>query len=270
MNGSWRCPLFDPGFGATLCPARNRASNRPSNGVESGPVQFDIRELGAVCRLSTPGQMERMALRRYGFAPGTGLYTDMNAIRQDEDLDNLHSVYVDQWDLGKGHRPGITGIWTICGETVLSIVSPAENQSVLSLQYPVLDHLIDSDVYFISSQELADRYPGLTPHEREDRLPRRRGLSLSPRSAANSGTAGLMMAGHPTTTIGGSSGDILVWYPVLNRAVGISSMGIGWTRRASAPSLKRLAARNGGTWISHKRLLAGELPPDHGRRHRPV
>ena len=168
MNGSWPDALSLTRVSAPLFVRPETGLNDDLNGVER-PVQFDIRELGADVQIvHSLAKWKRMALRRYGFAPGTGLYTDMNAIRRDEDLDNLHSVYVDQWDwekvIDRDHRN-----LDYLRETVLSIVSALrKTQSVLSLQYPVLDHLIDSDVYFISSQELADRYPGLTPHERED------------------------------------------------------------------------------------------------------
>ena len=234
--------------------------NDDLNGVER-PVQFDIRELGADVQIvHSLAKWKRMALRRYGFAPGTGLYTDMNAIRRDEDLDNLHSVYVDQWDwekvIDRDHRN-----LDYLRETVLSIVSALrKTQSVLSLQYPVLDHLIDSDVYFISSQELADRYPGLTPHEREDRIAKEKGIVFVTQIGCKLRDGKPHDGRAPDYDDWRLNGDILVWYPVLNRAVEISSMGIRVDEKSLSAQLKEAGCEERRNLDFHKRLLAGELP----------
>ncbi|MBC8570289.1 aspartate--ammonia ligase [Zongyangia hominis] len=234
--------------------------NDDLNGVER-PVQFDILDLGADVQIvHSLAKWKRLALRRYGFGPGTGLYTDMNAVRRDEDLDNLHSVYVDQWDwekvIDRDHRT-----FDYVKETVLDIVGALrKTQSVLSRAYPALDHLIEGDVFFITSQELADLYPQLTPHEREDRIAKEKGIVFI------SQIGGKLRDGKPHDGRAPDyddwqlNGDILVWYPVLDRAVEISSMGIRVDPQSLAAQLKAADCEERSQLDFHKRLLAGELP----------
>ena len=141
--------------------------NDDLNGVER-PVTFDIPDVG------TDGQVvhslakwKRLALKRYEFQPGTGLYTNMNAIRRDEEVDNLHSVYVDQWDWEKNIRREDRNLQYL-KDTVRTIVSCiCDTAEGLRKVYPVLTFRPDRDVYFITSQELEDLYPDLAPNERE-------------------------------------------------------------------------------------------------------
>ena len=144
---------------------------------------------------------------------------------------------------------------------MLSIVSALrKTQSVLSLQYPVLDHLIDSDVYFISSQELADRYPGLTPHEREDRIAKEKGIVFVTQIGCKLRDGKPHDGRAPDYDDWRLNGDILVWYPVLNRAVEISSMGIRVDEKSLSAQLKEAGCEERRNLDFHKRLLAGELP----------
>ena len=236
--------------------------NDDLNGVER-PVSFEIRNVDQTAAVvHSLAKWKRLALHRYRFQPGEGLYTDMNAIRRDEDLDNLHSVYVDQWDWEKVITAGDRNLDTL-KSTVSSIVHAlASTQRVLKSTFPQLEVLpdIDQAVAFITSQELEDLFPDKTPKEREH----------------------LFVKDHPTTFlmgIGGKlrsgaphdgrapdyddwdlNGDLLVWDSINGGALELSSMGI----RVSPESLDRqltLAGCDSRRELPfHKALLAGELP----------
>ena len=142
--------------------------NDDLNGVER-PVQFDILDLGSDVQIvHSLAKWKRLALARYGFAPGTGLYTDMNAIRRDEVLDNLHSVYVDQWDWEKVITREQRCVQTL-QDTVRQIMKAlCKTQETLSNQFSCLERYLPEQISFVTSQQLEDEYPSLTPKERED------------------------------------------------------------------------------------------------------
>ena len=140
--------------------------NDDLNGVER-PVQFDPLAGGEVQVVQSLAKWKRMALKEYGFKPGSGLYTDMNAIRRDEELDNLHSVYVDQWDWEKVILPEQRNLNTL-KETVRTIYRALQStQYKLTLAFPCLVGRWPKEITFVTSQELEDRWPDLTPKERE-------------------------------------------------------------------------------------------------------
>ena len=248
---------------APLFVADNSGLNDNLNGYER-PVGFDVKYAGKNAEVvQSLAKWKRVALKRYNFQPESGLYTDMNAIRRDEDvLDNLHSAYVDQWDWEKVITPEDRNL-DYLKDTVTHIVKAlADTQNTLRSIYPVLETLpkIERKVSFIDAQELEDMYPDKTPKEREN----------------------LYVKDHPTTFIIGIgktlksgkkhdgrapdyddwnlNGDILVWCEPLNCAMEISSMGI----RVNEESLdKQLTAANCDDRRKlpyHKMLLNGELP----------
>ncbi len=244
-------PLFvDPATGL----------NDDLNGVER-PVSFTIRETGRDAQVvHSLAKWKRMALHQYGFAPGKGLYTDLNAIRRDEEMTNLHSVYVDQWDwekvLPEGRRDE-----SYLHETVRAIVAAICNtQQALRAEYDLPGPPLSPVVTFVTSQQLEDRWPGRTPKEREDAI------------AAEAGTVfvgqigGALKSGQkhdgraPDYDDWQLNGDILFWNPVLGRAFEISSMGI----RVDAASLDAQLAAAGADGRRalpfHSQLLAGTLP----------
>ncbi|WP_040195874.1 aspartate--ammonia ligase [Candidatus Soleaferrea massiliensis] len=234
--------------------------NDDLNGVER-PVQFDIKELGGDVQIvHSLAKWKRLAIKRYGIERGRGLYTDMNAIRRDEDLDNLHSVYVDQWDWEKSIVPADRNMQTL-KQTVHGIVDVLrKTQKTLHERFPVLENFLEQDVTFISTQELEDRWPNLTPNERENRIAKEKGIVFI------SGIGGRLRSGErhdgraPDYDDWTLNGDILIWYPVLGRAVELSSMGI----RVDAPSLTRQLELSGCEerrhLTFHRQLLSGELP----------
>jgi len=234
--------------------------NDDLSGVERA-VAFDVPDADAnVAIVHSLAKWKRQALKLYGFSEGMGLYTDMNAIRRDEELDNLHSVYVDQWDWEKILTPAARNQQTL-ELTVRTIMQALrDTQQKLCEVFPQIDPFLPEDVYFISSQELEDRYPDLTPKQREDAVCREYGAVFISQigRALKSGQPHDGRA--PDYDDWDLNGDILVWNPVLKRAFEISSMGI----RVDADSLRRQLAEAGceerAAMPFHRQLLAGELP----------
>ncbi|MGN0985555.1 MAG: aspartate--ammonia ligase [Candidatus Enterenecus sp.] len=236
--------------------------NDDLNGVER-PVSFDIPAAGRDAQVvHSLAKWKRMALYRYQFSVGEGLYTDMNAIRRDEELDNLHSVYVDQWDWEKVIAPRDRNEEYL-KETVSTIVNAlADTQATLRSVFPQLTPLplIDRAVSFVTAQELEDRWPDLTPKEREDAWVKDHPTTFL------MGIGGALKSGKPHDGRAPDyddwdlNGDILVWNSVLERAFEISSMGI----RVSPESLDRQLTAAGcddrRSLPFHKLLLEGKLP----------
>ena len=234
--------------------------NDDLNGVER-PVQFDIMDLQAEVQIvHSLAKWKRLALKRYGFTAGTGLYTDMNAIRRDEELDNLHSVYVDQWDWEKIITPQTRTIKTLC-DTVRKIVDCLkQTEALLCHTYPQLKPFLCSEVFFITSQELEDRFPEMTPKEREDEICRERGIVFV-MQIGGALTSGLphdkRAPDYDDWTL---NGDLLVWYPVLGHSVEISSMGIRVDAQSLAKQLNIAGCENRKNLPFHQALLNNELP----------
>ena len=233
------------------------------NGVER-PVEFDILVTGTEAQVvQSLAKWKRMALHRYGFYPGKGIYTDMNAIRRDEDvLDNLHSVYVDQWDWEKvitGHERTLDYLKT----TVIDIIKAVcDTQNTLQAIYPKLTMVpkVDRNVSFVTAQELEDRWPEKTPKERENLYVREHPTTFV------MGIGGPLKSGRkhdgrsPDYDDWDLNGDILVWNELLQCAFELSSMGI----RVNPESLDRQLTAAGcddrRERTYHRMLLNGELP----------
>ena len=231
------------------------------NGVER-PVSFDIPSAGCTVEVvHSLAKWKRLALKRYGFKPGEGLYTDMNAIRRDEELDNLHSVYVDQWDWEKViTREQRTEEYL--RETVRAIVGAIHSTELTACEmYPALTPYVGGDVYFISTDELEARYPDLTPKEREDAVCREHGTTFISKIG---GALPLSCKPHdgraPDYDDWSLNGDILIWYPVLGRALELSSMGIRVDEASLASQLAASGHEERRELPFHRALLAGELP----------
>jgi len=233
------------------------------NGVER-PVSFDIPFTGTEAQVvQSLAKWKRMALHRYGFFPGKGIYTDMNAIRRDEDeLDNLHSVYVDQWDWEKVITERDRSL-DYLKTTVIDIVrAVCDTQDTMQAIYPKLTRVpkINRNVKFITAQELEDRYPELTPKEREHAICREFGTVFI------MGIGGVLRSGRkhdgrsPDYDDWTMNGDILLWNDLLDRSIEISSMGI----RVDAEALDRQLTAAGcdyrREYLYHRMLLREELP----------
>ncbi len=248
---------------APLFVEENSGLNDNLNGYER-PVSFDIlRSNHRAQVVQSLAKWKRLALKRYGFFPGKGLYTDMDAIRRDEDeLDNLHSVYVDQWDWEKIILPENRNL-DYLKLTVMDIVTAiCDTQDTMQAIYPQLQRLgkLERRVTFVTAQALEDKYPELTPKERENAFVREH------RTVFIIGIGGKLKSGKPHDGRAPDyddwdlNGDILFWDDVLGCAMEISSMGI----RVDPESLDRQLTLAGcddrRALPYHRALLSGELP----------
>ena len=230
------------------------------NGVER-PVSFDIKATGKDVEIvHSLAKWKRLSLYRYGFEAGTGLYTDMNAIRRDEELDNLHSVYVDQWDwekvINKEDRNEVT-----LKEIVNAIYDVFKStEDFVSKELVDYKKDLPDNIYFITTQELENRYPKLTAKEREDAICKEFGAVFIMKigDILNSGERHDGRA--PDYDDWSLNGDILFWYPLLGRAVELSSMGIRVDEKSLAEQLKKTGCEERKELEFHKMLLEGKLP----------
>lgn len=243
------------------------------NGVER-PVSFAIKHMNGQRAeiVQSLAKWKRMALADYGFGPGEGIYTDMNALRPDEVLDELHSVYVDQWDWELVMTPQqrnldflydiVRRIYQVIRQTELYVADA----------YPQIKPFLPDQIHFVHTEELEQRFPDLTPRQREDRICQEMGAvfiigighPLSNGKPHDGRAPDYDDWSTPTPRGRGLNGDIVVWNPVINRSFELSSMGI----RVDAEALRRqLAATNTqdrAELLFHRRLLAGELPQTIG------
>ena len=238
--------------------------NDDLNGVER-PVSFEIPDVGITGEVvHSLAKWKRLALKRYEFKLGTGLYTDMNAIRRDEVVDNLHSVYVDQWDWEKCIDPQNRDILYL-KETVREIVGCiCDTATALRNAFPVLTFRPDRDVYFITSQELEDRFPRMSHAERETEICslHRTVFLMQIGKKLRSGTRHDGRA--PDYDDWELNGDILMWNPVLKRAFEVSSMGIRVDAAALDRQLTEAGCDDRRMLPFHRMLLSGELPQSIG------
>ena len=234
--------------------------NDDLNGVER-PVGFDIPACGGDVQIvHSLAKWKRMALKRYGFGADTGLYTDMNAIRRDEELDNLHSVYVDQWDWEKIITREMRNMDVLQDTVERIVIALKESEYILNDKFPQIKPFIKGSVTFVTSQELEDRWPDLTPKQREDEICREH------QTVFISQIGGKLKSGErhdgraPDYDDWSLNGDLLLWYPILNRAVEVSSMGIRVDEKSLDEQLKQAGCDNRRNFPFHKALLNGELP----------
>jgi len=234
------------------------------NGVER-PVTFDIPDVGTEGQVvHSLAKWKRLALKRYEFKSGTGLYTDMNAIRRDEIVDNLHSIYVDQWDWEK-HIDRQSRNIQYLKDTVRSIVTAiCDTSADLRKQFPVLTFRPDRDVYFITTQELEDRFPNLTPSERETELCRKHHTVFLMQIGRKLNSGKPHDGRAPDYDDWELNGDILMWNPVLERSFELSSMGIRVDESALDRQLTESGCDDRRKLPFHQMLLNGELPQSIG------
>lgn len=232
---------------------------------EERPVSFAIPDVGAEAEVvHSLAKWKRMALAKYGFSVGQGLYTDMNAIRRDETLDNLHSVYVDQWDWERIIAPTDRTEKTL-RETVQAIVSTICNVNhLVQARFPSLDTTIRREVTFFTAQELEDRWPKKTPEEREYLAAQEyktifiQGIGHRLHSGQRHGDRA---PDYDDWTL---NGDIILWNDVLGCAFELSSMGIRVDEAALCAQLADAHAEERATLPFHRALLQGDYPQTIG------
>ena len=248
--------------------------NDDLNGVER-PVRFPVLSLNEQQAevVHSLAKWKRLKLAELGIAPGRGIYTDMNALRPDEELDNLHSIYVDQWDWEKVIRPEDRTL-DFLKRTVRRIYEAVKvTENKLYVEFPQLVPALPDDIYFIHAEELLQRYPNLTPKERENAIVREYkavfiigiGGKLSDGSIHDGRAADYDDWSTPNSDgYKGLNGDILLWNPVLESAFEISSMGIRVNPEAMLRQLKERGQEAKKDLYFHRRLIAGELPQTIG------
>ena len=230
------------------------------NGVER-PVSFDIKGLDKNAEIvHSLAKWKRYALKKYGFAEGEGLYTDMVAIRRDEDLDNIHSVYVDQWDwekiIAKKDRTMDTLIYTV--RAIYSALRKTEK--FMAVQYDYIEEILPREIAFVTTQELVDTYPELTPKEREYKIVKEKGAVFLMQVGKVLSDGERHDGRAPDYDDWELNGDILVYYPVLDIALELSSMGIRVDEESLDAQLTEAGCDDRRSLPFQKAVLNGELP----------
>ena len=232
------------------------------NGVER-PVSFDIKNMeGNAEIVHSLAKWKRYALKKYGFAQGEGLYTDMVAIRRDEDVDNIHSIYVDQWDWEKVIREEDRNE-TYLKNVVRSIVSAVcATEMNLHAMFPQLQDLPlhTPNVTFITTQELEDKYPDLTPKERENAFVKENGTTFLMKIGAPLKSGKPHDGRAPDYDDWDLNGDLLFWNDPLQCSYELSSMGIRVSPESMDKQLTMAGCDDRRALPFHKAVLAGELP----------
>lgn len=244
--------------------------NDDLNGVES-PVSFPVKDMeGRKAEVvHSLAKWKRIKLAQMGVAPGRGIYTDMNALRPEEELDNIHSIYVDQWDWEKVIVPEQRTL-DFLKKTVRRIYEAIKvTENKLYVEFPQIEPMLPEEIFFIHSQQLLRMYPDLSPKEREDAVVKEHkavfiigiGGRLSDgnphdgRAADYDDWSSVNEEGHE-----GLNGDLLLWNPVLQSAFEISSMGIRVDSEALRRQLKLRGEEEKSELMYHKMLLEGRLP----------
>ncbi len=232
------------------------------NGYER-PVEFEVKETHKNLQIiQSLAKWKRIALKKYGFKEGTGLYTDMNAIRRDEETDNIHSIYVDQWDwekiINKEQRT-----MEYLKKTVEDIFDVFKlTQEVLINSYPdkKLVKTLPEKISFITSQELEDLYPDKTPKQREHLIAKEKGAIFISQIGKKLKSGKAHDGRSPDYDDWELNGDILLWYEPLNISLELSSMGIRVDKKSMEKQLKEANAEDRKELLYHKLLLNDELP----------
>ena len=231
------------------------------NGVER-PVTFGIREQNERPAeiVHSLAKWKRYALKQYGFHIGEGLYTDMSAIRRDEDTDNIHSIYVDQWDWEKILLKEDRNV-DYLKDTVRKVYKALKKtEKYMAIQYDYIEEILPKDIFFITTQELADLYPDKSPKEREDLIAQEKGavflMEIGDKLADGKPHDGRA----PDYDDWHLNGDILVWYPVLGHALELSSMGIRVDEDSLAHQLKAAGCEERAELPFQKAILEKKLP----------
>ncbi len=231
------------------------------NGVER-PVAFGIREQGEQTAeiVHSLAKWKRYALKKYEFHSGEGLYTDMSAIRRDEETDNIHSIYVDQWDWEKVISREERNTETLQYTVRKVYAALKETEDYMSRRYNYIEPLLPDDIVFVTSQELEDMYPELEPKERERQIAKAKGAVFISQIGKALASGEKHDGRAPDYDDWELNGDIVVYYPVLDIALELSSMGIRVDEEALRRQLKIAGCEERAELQFQKALLCGDLP----------
>ena len=231
------------------------------NGVER-PVTFDIKEQNGreAEVVQSLAKWKRYALKKYGFSYGEGLYTDMNAIRRDEITDNIHSIFVDQWDWEKIIKKDERTIATLMDTVKVVYKCLRKTEKYMAIQYDYIEEILPHDIFFVTTQELADMFPDNTPKEREYYIAKAKGAvcimqigDVLENGERHDGRA-------PDYDDWSLNADIVVYYPVLDIALELSSMGIRVDKKALLSQLKKAGCEEKKDLPFQKAIINEELP----------
>ena len=231
------------------------------NGVER-PVTFDIKEQNGreAEVVQSLAKWKRYALKKYGFSYGEGLYTDMNAIRRDEITDNIHSIFVDQWDWEKIIKKDERTIATLMDTVKVVYKCLRKTEKYMAIQYDYIEEILPHDIFFVTTQELADMFPDNTPKEREYYIAKAKGAvcimqigDVLENGERHDGRA-------PDYDDWSLNADIVVYYPVLDIALELSSMGIRVDKKALLSQLKKVGCEERKDLPFQKAIINEELP----------
>ena len=231
------------------------------NGVER-PVSFGVLEQDdrIIEVVHSLAKWKRYALKQYGFALGEGLYTDMNAIRRDETTDNIHSIYVDQWDWEKIIAKEDRNVETL-KDTVRKIYKTLKKtEKYMAIRYDYIEEILPKDIFFITTQELEDLYPGLSSKEKEYRITKEKGAVFLMQIGDKISTGEPHDGRAPDYDDWSLNGDILVYYPVLDIALELSSMGIRVDEDALLRQLDAAGCPDRAKLPFQKAILDQQLP----------
>jgi len=246
---------------APLFVAPESGLNDNLNGIER-TVDFTLKDMNEkkVEVVQSLAKWKRMALGKYGIEPGHGIYTDMNAIRRDEELDNLHSIYVDQWDWEKVILKEDRNE-TYLEETVIRLYNALKNLGdFVNRHYPEIKTVMPNEIFFITSQQLEDMYPGKTPKEREDAIAEEKKAVFIKKIGGKLRSGKKHDGRAPDYDDWELNGDIILWNDILKTAYEISSMGIRVDEEAMARQLKEEGAAERAELPFHRAILKGQLP----------
>ena len=247
---------------APLFVSKDSGLNDNLNGVER-PVAFSVKDIenDKMEIVHSLAKWKRTAIKQYGFEPGEGLYTDMNAIRRDEDTDNLHSIFVDQWDWEKHIKKEDRTEETL-KENVNAIYRALRHtEKYIADDYAFAEkNFLPDKITFITTQELEDRWPDLTPKERENKIAREKKAVFIMKIGGALKSGDIHDGRAPDYDDWELNGDIVVYYPVLDRAFELSSMGIRVDEDALIRQLEIRGCPERKELPFHKALLEGELP----------
>ena len=231
------------------------------NGVER-PVTFDIKEQNGreAEVVQSLAKWKRYALKKYGFSYGEGLYTDMNAIRRDEITDNIHSIFVDQWDWEKIIKKDERTLATLMDTVKIVYKCLRKTEKYMAIQYDYIEEILPHDIFFVTTQELADMFPDNTPKEREYYIAKAKGAvcimqigDVLENGERHDGRA-------PDYDDWSLNADIVVYYPVLDIALELSSMGIRVDKKALLSQLKKADCEERKDLPFQKAIINEELP----------
>ena len=231
------------------------------NGVER-PVTFDIKEQNGreAEVVQSLAKWKRYALKKYGFSYGEGLYTDMNAIRRDEITDNIHSIFVDQWDWEKIIKKDERTIATLMDTVKVVYKCLRKTEKYMAIQYDYIEEILPHDIFFVTTQELADMFSDNTPKEREYYIAKAKGAvcimkigDVLENGERHDGRA-------PDYDDWSLNADIVVYYPVLDIALELSSMGIRVDKKALLSQLKKAGCEERKDLPFQKAIINEELP----------